>query len=152
MILLRFSAGQGATGAVIRAATWSWADHVGFKISPTHVLDALPQYGVSVRVPTDDDGRTEYYRVLAPDSVLQAAVDYAYTQIGKPYDWSGVFGIGVHRDWHCDGKWFCSELVAGALAKVGFHLLRTDHLNRITPGHILMSPLIAPATSQEIAV
>ena len=63
-----------------------------------------------------------------PERVLQAARD----QIGKPYDYLGVIGIGFKRRWQDDDAWFCSELVAGAFSLAGEPLFKVKTW-RITP-------------------
>ena len=58
------------------------------------------------------------------DAAVQRAYTFAVAQIGKPYDWRGVFlawrttalGNAVN------GKWFCSELAAAALIAAGVTL------------------------------
>lgn len=35
---------------------------------------------------------------------------WLHDQVGKAYDWTGVGGIGFHRNWQDDDKWYCSEL------------------------------------------
>lgn len=65
-----------------------------------------------------------------PQDVADVAA--ARSQIGKPYDWPGVLGIGFRRNWQESDAWFCSELVAWAFGVSGSPLFRTEHW-RITP-------------------
>ncbi len=136
MITLRFSRGSGPAGALVRAWTWSWCSHVGFALGDGWVLDATPEWGVARRHTVDDDS-TRYFSVGAP---FDRVCDRAASQIGRPYDWRGALGLGLHRDWQDQGAWFCSELVAWACAAAGHALLRADHLNRVTPRDLLLSP------------
>lgn len=144
---LRFSRGAGLPGAIVRMATWSWCSHVGFKLDDGRVLDATPEAGVSIRN-AKDDASTRYFHI---DSTWLGQIErerllaFAMAQIGKPYDWLAIVGFGLRRDWHDDDAWFCSELVAGAFAYAGRPLLQADHLDRITPRDLLMSPLLEPA-------
>lgn len=140
MIRLRFSRGTGPAGALVRAATWSWCAHVGFALDGGWVLDATPAAGVALRQAVDD-ASTRYFAVPEPS---QRVLTLALSQEGRPYDWRGALGIGLHRDWQDEGRWFCSELVAWAFAAAGNPLLRTDHLDRITPRDLLLSPLLTP--------
>lgn len=135
MLLLRFTRGDGLAGAIVRWATWSSYGHVGFKFTDTgKVLDATPQYGVSLRDAVDDE-YTEYWRILAPTRVLDGAAQWALSQRGKPYDWTAIYGFAFRQDWHEDTKFFCSELTEGAMDYMHWPLVRSEgrHLNRITP-------------------
>jgi hypothetical protein len=71
----------------------------------------------------------------------------AAAQIGKPYDWTGVIGAGLHRSWNDADAWFCSELVAHALEQAGLKLFRGD-AKRITPQHLWMLNYPVVASSQ----
>ena len=143
-ILIRFSRGTGWQGAVVRWATWSWAAHVGFKLPDGRVLDATPQFGVSIRTTTDDD-TARYFLPRAPQGLVRNAVAYASQQIGKPYDWTAIVGMAVRRDWHKPDKWFCSELIEAAMYEAQCELLNDDnHVDRITPRDLLLSPRMTP--------
>lgn len=143
--LLRFSAGSGLGGAIVRWASWSPFAHVGFRLVDGTVLDATPTYGVSIRKPTDNE-TTEYWEVDAPPSVMLDAVEWAKTQIGKPYDLGGIVGFAFRRgvptarDWRDHRSWFCSELVCEAFNIAGCPLLQDNGCyNRITPRDLLLS-------------
>jgi len=141
VITIRFSRGDGLLGGLVRAVTWSDFAHVGFKLHGGHVLDATPQFGVADRVAADD-AATRYFAVEAPDALVAQAVDWAWSQIGQPYDWSGALGVGLHRDWHGSGRWDCAELVWQAFKVAGLELVRADHLDRVTPATLLLSPYL----------
>lgn len=142
MIVLRFSAGRGWRARVVQLATWSWASHVDIELEDGRLLGAVPGRGVCIRPPEPpaSAGRVERYRAATP----QAAVAVAATQLGKPYDWPGVLGYALRRDWQDHRAWFCSELIAWACVKAGTPLLRADRTWRITPRDLLLSPLLEP--------
>ena len=50
-----------------------------------------------------------------------AGIAWARSQVGKEYDWRGVFGIALapDRNWQDESDWFCFELAAAALAHAG---------------------------------
>ena len=105
---------------------------------------ALPTTGVNYR-PIQDPTQTriEDYAFEVGSFMGQCYFDKLLSQRGKPYDYSALAGIVLHRDWGTDdSRWFCSELIAWAAQTSGIHLLRTEHKNRITPNHLLMSPLL----------
>jgi uncharacterized protein YycO len=142
MTLLRFTRGSGLGAAVVRIGTWSWCAHVGFKLESGIVLDATPECGVAFRDAKDDE-TTQYYRPLAPKAHVDAAVRWAMLQVGRPYDWTAIYGMFVRRDWHKDDKWFCSELICGAFGAAQWPLLQDQRLyDRISPRDLLLSPRI----------
>jgi len=69
----------------------------------------------------------------------EAGLAYARSQVGKPYDFKGAFGLALapDRDWTAEDKWFCFELAAAALAKAGRNDFRDD------AGHITGNLLLA---------
>lgn len=144
MTTIRFTRGSGLAGAIVRIGTWSDFAHVGFKLDDGSVLDATPEFGVSVRMATDTDD-TEYWKILAPKAHIEGMVAWGLTQVGKPYDWSAIYGFAVHRDWHNDAHWFCSEYVQGCSDAVHWPFVRdADLLDRITPRDLRLSTRIAP--------
>lgn len=134
---LAFYKGAGLSAWAIRTVTWSAYDHVALLLPDGSVLDVEPGAGVSEHLATRKPDAV--CAVDAPDDVLDAALAWARTQIGKPYDWTAVIGIGLHRDWRQTGSFFCSELIALGFESVGIPLLHTTHMNRITPADIAMS-------------
>lgn len=52
------------------------------------------------------------------------AQEWLEEQVGKGYDFTGILGLQFQRNWQAEDKWFCSELIAGALIKAGVLRLR----------------------------
>lgn len=141
MIQLRFSALDTLAGRIIRWGTWSWCSHVDFYLPATGMLlGAVPGEGVSLRKRVAGE-REAFFCVDAPQSVLTRA----HERLGAKYDYSGVLGYALRRNWNNEDSWFCSELVAKCFEEEGVPLLRTDHTHRISPRDLLMSPHLAPA-------
>ena len=132
----------GVVPRLIQASTWSHWNHAAFELEDGRQLAADSSRGVQIY---DPDPGSEIARFSVKGLDLGAAVKIASSQVGKPYDWSGVIGIGLHRDWTEPDSWFCSELVAWACQQAGTDLLRFDRLNRVTPGLVGLSPLLQPA-------
>lgn len=135
MICLRFSRENTLLSWIIGVFTWSEYSHVEF-VTSTGYLGAAPD-GVKVRPMTARKGVEFILRHI--DCTYEQelkTLDFARSQIGKPYDWSGVFGVALHRDWHEQDSWFCSELVMTSLEAAGLYFLR-DKVNRVTPEMIL---------------
>ncbi|KAG0188260.1 hypothetical protein DFQ28_005152 [Apophysomyces sp. BC1034] len=80
--------------------------------------------------------------VTMPEAESAAAA----SQIGKPYDYTAILGLGLRRDWQQDDAWFCSESVAWAFDSAGHPLFRPDSLRRVTPQHLWM---LAPSPPVE---
>ena len=78
-----------------------------------------------------------------PQSTVRAAVSWASKQVGKSYDWTAICGFALRRDWHDETRWFCSELVEGAMDHCGAQLLHdSGYLDRITPRDLYLSPML----------
>lgn len=142
MITLEFTKSKSLTSRLIQNWTWCPYVHVQFVIADgKYRLAAFPGVGVDIQKPNPDD-QVLRLDVDAPERVIR----YALTQLGKPYDWSAIAGIVAHRDWRDRGSWICSELVAWSFEKAGVPLLRADHLNRVTPRDILLSPRLCESS------
>ena len=138
---LVITSGEGASGALIRWWTWSWAAHAGFVLDDGTILDATPSLGVAIHDMVA--GRVvRRYAVRCPSGVAEDAVEWARRQIGDPYDWSAICGMAWREDWHAPGKWFCSELVARAFEVVRFPLICSAEMDRVTPRDLLLSPYL----------
>lgn len=117
---------------MLRAALWSPWSHCAI-VDGSEVIEAAVGAGVRARPLADllaDSSRHDTVTFTARDA--PAVVAAARSQIGKPYDYAGVLGIGIRRRWQDDDAWFCSELVAWAFEQGGAPLFRTQHW-RITP-------------------
>jgi uncharacterized protein YycO len=121
---------------LIRLVTWSEWSHV--EILNNGLIGANAPEGVLVT------SYTKRYKTASEMYIMNIpcdddkAIKWAYTQIGKQYDWFGVLGLWWHRNWQDDRRWWCSEFVAMAL-KVGGNLpFDTSSIKRITPQHLWM--------------
>lgn len=70
-----------------------------------------------------------------------AILDFALAQVGKGYDYRGIFGFIARKDIARAGRWFCSELVSAAFAQAGASLLRMEP-NKVSPGDLATSRLL----------
>lgn len=143
-ILLQFSTLDGFYSKIIQFGTWDWCSHVSLVLDDGSILDALPGKGVSVH-PYIDYARVERYAIKGLDADTSAKIiAFEKSQIGKPYDWSGIFDFGIrrNRNWKDDKAWFCSELQAAAFELSGFELVNTVNANRVAPKDLRWSPLL----------
>lgn len=136
---------------VIRACSWSRWSHVAL-IDGDSVIEAVALKGV-VRTPLAtrqaEDPRWAISQLPCRDPA--AVIDAAASQIGKPYDYSAILGIGLHRNWQEDDSWFCSELVAWSFDRAGTPLFRAETLHRITPQNLWMVPPVIYAAVVELS-
>lgn len=141
-ITLLFSMTANPVSAMIRAATWSRWSHVAI-VDGDHVIEAVALHGVR-RVPlTEAIARAKNHALVElPCRNYKAIIAAATSQIGKPYDYTAVLGIGLHRDWQSADAWYCAELVAWSYAQANEPLFRAEALRRVTQEHIFM---LAPA-------
>lgn len=144
MLKLLFTTESGPASALIRTFTWSDYSHVDL-VFGNEVIGAYPGRGVE-RIPIDDrlKAASKAAFFMADGIEESAALEKAMSQINKPYDWLGVIGIGLHRDWQCQDKWFCSEFASWVAMQCGKPLL-AGNFRRITPQDLLLSPMLEPA-------
>ena len=93
-----------------------------------------------------DGTPVEIYQV--PGCDVDAAEAWLATQIGKKYDYKGLFGFVTRAD-QDDGQaaWFCSELVFTAAQKGGVELLARVPAWEVSPTVLSYSPLMVGATA-----
>ncbi len=137
-ISLLFSNSRDPLSAAIRAFTWSRWSHVSL-IDGYCVIEALAPDGVVVNDTEVALLRAREFELVElpcrnPEAVRAAAA----SQVGKPYDYTALLGLGLHRNWQDEDAWFCSELVAWAFEQAGEPLFRADCLRRVTPQHLWM--------------
>lgn len=118
---------------------WS---HVEF-VTDTGYLGVLPTGGVKIR--TFDYAKVtaeEFREIEVEDGLASTFWKWAHSQIGKPYDWTAIFGLVLHRNWRSQNHWFCSELVTRGYEIAGVKILSTDHINYITPRDVGLTTVL----------
>lgn len=141
-VQLLFSRSNTLASRAIQLATWSDWSHVSL-LDGDHAIEAVMGHGVR-RIPTataiqcTSRGALLAFPARDPARIIKTVT----SQIGKPYDYSAVFGLGLRRDWQEDDAWFCSELVAWAFQQAGEPLFRAECLRRVTPQHLYMLPAL----------
>ena len=98
-------------------------------------IGAMPEIGVVIHKQPQP-----FEKFVELDLPSDKIIDFAKSQIGKPYDFSGIFGFVTNRDWQEPDSWFCSELVAAAI-NTERRLFNTE-TSRITPRDISIHPLV----------
>lgn len=116
----------------LRGYLWSKWSHCAI-IDGDQVIEAATKNGVVTRPLSDLLSESSAYEIVDFEcSNPQAVIEAARTQIGRPYDYFGILGIGFRRRWQDVDSWFCSELIAWAFDKAGFPMFSEDAF-RITP-------------------
>lgn len=123
---------------LIRMVTWSEYSHVDIVLDDEFIIGAVAFKGVQ-KIRLDDRLAKASKSVVMdiPVKCLQDAEAFAIAQLRKPYDWLGVVGIGLKRNWQEDDKWSCAELVASVLSEGGQKPFDSKFYHRITPQHLL---------------
>lgn len=127
-----FSRNHKIGSLILRTFLWSGWSHCAI-VDGDEVIEAVAGVGVRVRPLESLIAQSSKLEVLDfPARNPAAVIAAARRQIGAPYDWGGVLGLGFRRRWHDHDAWFCSELVAAAFADAGEPVARVDAW-RITP-------------------
>lgn len=117
---------------LLRAALWSAWSHCAL-IDGDEVIEAAVGAGVRERPLAELLAEASEHEIIEiPARNPAAVIAAARSQVGKPYDWRGVIGIGFRRRWQDEDAWFCSELVAYAFEAAGDLLFRAKRW-RIRP-------------------
>lgn len=120
---------------LIRWFTWSAWSHVAVTFDGHTIIDATLKHG-GVKLHGWREFMDEYpdrmlVNVALPDE--EAAHAWLLAQLGKRYDWTALVGLVMRsRRWADPSAWFCSELVAAAIAAGGLPLF-SEEVARITP-------------------
>lgn len=134
-VLVTRQAGLGSW--LIRLFTWSPWSHCAV-VDGDEVIDSTLAHGVAVRPLLEFMRAYDEIELLEVDVQDEAAaLAWLRAQVGKPYDWSALFGFLMRRDWAEPDRWFCSELVEATIVAGGRHRFRLA-LARITPRDVWM--------------
>jgi uncharacterized protein YycO len=124
---------------LIRMVTWSNFSHVDVIMPNGTLIGASAPDGVErVKMSSRLDKASKAIVMDIPVGSHEVAFSFLHSQLGKPYDYAGVAGIGLHRDWQEEDKWSCAELVAKALSEAGQKPFDAEFHHRITPQDLLM--------------
>jgi len=121
--------------ATVRFMTWSEFSHVAVLTPSGTVLEAVFPRVREVPLIQYLAEQGETWAVDRPCADPVAALAWGRSQIGKRYDLLALVGVAVHRDWHRDDRWFCSEFMAAMFEKGGSPLFRAGALDHVFPQH-----------------
>lgn len=153
-VYLRFTSSHTFVSWLVSTWTGQWPSHVEFVIGNGKYLGSDIDVGVAE---VDDEyykdskfKRVKYYKILVSKTEHDLVYIYAREQLGKDYDTIALIGNIFRRNWQETKNWFCSELVAWALEKAGNSVIR-NRTNRVTPGDLLLSPLLIPCIKEDLS-
>lgn len=134
--------GRGLISWLIRWQTRSEYSHAALMLPDGSVVEAWQGAGVR-RTWLRDWCGVDVFSVhgMTPEQ-WQSAIGYARAQIGKGYDYRGVFRFLSRRLVPNNDLWFCSELVFRALEVAGVRLLRDVTAGEVSPGMLARSPFL----------
>ena len=143
MITLRWVTDSDPISAAIRDFEYGfWASHNEVLMPDGTLLGAHYDGGVLARSKDYDKGkfaRELYVPILVSQAMADKFHTFLRSQINKPYDTKAIAGIVLQRNWREPDSWFCSELVAAALADCSYWPSRlADDFNHITPRDTLL--------------
>ena len=67
--------------------------------------------------------------------------EFVLAQVGKKYDYWGIFGFLRRKDLQRGESWFCSELFAAGCEKAGVTLLKNVRPSQVSPSMVTRSPI-----------
>lgn len=135
---LLFSRRRHIGSWLIRFVTWSEYSHVDLVLDDSLLIGAIAGDGVVLNRFSDRLAKSSKAVTMEiPVKDMAASEAFAISQLAKKYDWLGVIGIGLKRNWQEDDKWSCAELVASILAAGGQRPFDSKYHHRITPQHLL---------------
>lgn len=123
---------------LLRTGMWSSWSHCAVVTPQQTVIEAAAFHGVIERPLADflaHVSKSSVKDIALPDDA--AAIAWARSQIGKPYDWAGATGLAFQREWQRADFWFCSEFLEG-VATAGGRQRFVNQASRVTPQHSWM--------------
>lgn len=139
-VRLLFSTTNLPLSILIRARAGGLYSHVAL-IDGDEVIEAAAGHGVRPYPLDAAIARASRAAIMSVRCANPAAVlATARSQIGKRYDWTGIAGIGLNRDWQDDGAWFCSELAAWSFQQCAVPLIRSDAVHQVTVQNLWVLP------------
>lgn len=132
-----FSRRRSLGSLLIRAGSWwgPWSHCAIIDFKADQVVEAVAFEGVRTkRLSAFIKSASETQIVFIECPRPEDALAFAYSQLGKPYDYGGVLGFPFREPWHSENRWFCSEFLERSLMAGGRQRFRID-TPRVTPYH-----------------
>lgn len=136
--------GRGLVSTLIRWQTRGPISHIAIEIEPSHIIEAWQGDGVR-RKQVTDWSNVQAYKIngMTPEQG-EALKVWLFTQLGKKYDYKGVFGFVTRANQKDNKRWFCSELAFAGLQHVDINLFERTEPWEVSPSLLIRSPLLIP--------
>ena len=128
-----FSRSKSFLSWVIRTITRSPWSHCGILTDSGTVIEAAWPKVREVPLALALADTSVHAVVTFPCHNPQAMLAFARAQIGKAYDWRGILGFFLDRDWRDEDCWWCSELVEAAFEDAMTPHFRQDAIQWVPP-------------------
>lgn len=142
MIIALFK-GRGFVSNMIRWQTQAKYSHVGYMLTSNTVLEAWPGKGVQIKS-LSDTSDIDFYQIDATPAQEADVIAFYMQNMGREYNYWGVFNFITRMKIKKDDTWFCSEILFEALKRSNIHLLNNIESSMVSPLHISISPLLKP--------
>jgi uncharacterized protein YycO len=139
---------EGWISKAIKWQTRSQFSHASLVLPDDTVLESMQGRGVVHGRKVESCVEcVDLFTVLAIAKVQDAALGFAMSQLGKPYDYTMVARFVTRRteSLRTKEKWFCSELVFAAFLHAGLPLLRDTQPWEVSPELLSKSPYLVEA-------
>lgn len=138
--------GKGIISRLIRWQTNGQYSHAAIQLPDKRIIEAWHKPNrVRLRGPLQDWSNVDTFDVEGMDAAQWTmASSWLHRQIGKKYDFNGVFRFLSRRRKDKDDKWFCSELVFHCVKEGGIDLLERIKGAQVSPTVLSFSPLLKP--------
>ena len=136
--------GNSLISKLIRWQTNGNYSHAAIQLPNGRIIEAWHKPAkVRLRGPLQDWSNVEAFDVHGMTAEhWEKAIAWAEKQIGKKYDFGGVFRFVTRWRKQQDEKWFCSELVYQAVLEAGVPLLARVSSSQVSPTVLSFSPLL----------
>jgi len=143
--------GNSLISKMIRWQTNGNYSHAAIQLPNGRIIEAWHKPAkVRLRGPLQDWTNVEAFDVEGmTEEQWDKAIAWAEKQIGKKYDFGGVFRFVTRWRKQQDEKWFCSELVYQAVLEAGMPLLARVSSSQVSPTVLSFSPLLRPSEAHK---
>ena len=144
-----FYKGKSFVSGVIKWFTWGDYSHVAYMFENGELIEAWHKGGVVHRLSWLDGHKVgtviERYKIPSMSNEAEAImVAFLKSQVGKKYDYRGLFGFLGRRAIENALKWFCSELLGEGTTRADTPLLLRVPSYKVSPSQLNTSPLLIP--------
>lgn len=91
-----------------------------------------------------DTSDIDFYQIDATPAQEADVIAFYMQNMGREYNYWGVFNFITRMKIKKDDTWFCSEILFEALKRSNIHLLNNIESSMVSPLHISISPLLKP--------